>query len=483
MARYQGIPARASTAITVPAVVELHAGDASFLWGIRRKAVKSQKYRLRDLARADERVEAHLEGLEVAGADGWAMLMEDLELGLRGAIFAGGVWTMRLGDEGRFGAVLDSARSDRSSLDALVSGFGWAWSGGTADDRPDLPGLLVGTRTVEPATAAPKTGQAPLETWARKLLLDGEPTSRYVGVGAFAVCRVSPTPGELGQLLTKESDPPTLARAARMIGELGISAAAAQLEYLLGHEVPEVRQAAAWSTALVAPYNRAYLPLLIAAGLDAEPNFDIIEMAGRKLPADQMKGWAQQLSKDGHVRAALVAMAACGAPSLIDDILPHLQDEQTARLAGFAFSQITGADLVKLNLELDEKKAAEGKDEKNGKGAVATATENRTESDIEEDADDEAPSQEEEDDSHLPVPDPDLVAKWWQEHKGEFSAGARYLAGRPVTDPGLRQTLADGTQPQRRAAAVELACLLRGGVVYNTSQPGFVQARDHLGWT
>lgn len=279
------------------------------------------------------------------------------------------------------------------------------------------------------------------------------------------------------------ADPATLARSARMVGELGLGTAAPYLENLLSHEVAEVRQAAAWSMALIAPYQPSHLPVLIAAALEAEPNLDIVEMAGRKLPAQQARRWAQELIRDGHVRAALVALAACGAPGALDDILPHMGNEETARLAGFAFSQITGANLVELDLELDENAKADG-DAEGGAGEAAAPSTAEDSSEIDIDlAEEEASSKEEEEDAHLPVPNPELVAKWWQEHKGEFSPNARYLAGRPVTDPGLRQTLVEGTQPQRRAASIELACLVRRGVLYNTSQPGFIQARDHLGWT
>src|SRR5690242_4412825 len=44
-------------------VVGRHADEASFLWLLRDGAVRAPHYTLRDLARLDERVEAHLDGL------------------------------------------------------------------------------------------------------------------------------------------------------------------------------------------------------------------------------------------------------------------------------------------------------------------------------------------------------------------------------------------------------------------------------------
>jgi uncharacterized protein (TIGR02270 family) len=474
MARYQGNPPRAASGIVVSDVVELHAGDAAFLWLLRSKAVTSQKYRLRDLARADERVEAHLDGLEVSGSEGWAKLIDDMGDGQAGAIFAGAVWAMRTGDAGRFGAAVDSAQDKRACLDALVSAFGWAWSGGTADDRPDLAPRLVGPpRSAVDAAGPPPAFLSPPETWARLLLAESSAASRFVAVGAFAVCRVSPTDDELDLMLLKESHAPAMARAARLVGEIGIVSAARTLEYLLVHEVPEVRAAAAWSLCVLQAKHEAAIQVLMAATQNAEirPDVlaDVVAMAARRMAAEDLHGWVRELARAGHSRMALIAAAAAGFTALIDDILALMADEESARLAGFAFTQITGADLVKLDLERDDQKDKTPESEATPADAAAE--------------DDEAPSPEEEEDSHLPDPDPALVAGWWRDHRSDFSPAVRYLAGRPILEAGLHQTLIDGTQPQRRAAAIELACLTRWRPVYNTSQPGFAQARGLLGWT
>jgi uncharacterized protein (TIGR02270 family) len=476
MTRYQGNPPRTTSGIVSSDIVEMHAGDAAFLWSTRRKAVKSQKYKLRDLARADERVEAHLEGLEVSRTEGWAKLIADLEDGQPGAVFAGAVWAMRAGDAGRFGAVLDSAGAKPSCLEALVSAFGWAWSGGTADDNPELASGLVGS----PSPAADVSGRGrsasavPPETWARRLLAEPSAANRLVGTGAFAACRVSPTDAEIDVLLHQEPDPSTQARAARLVGELGLAHAGEMLEPLLEHEAHEVREAAAWSLCAFHSNHRVATRVLMTAARNSAPSPDGLAMAARRLAAGHARGWTHELVQEGRGRATLIAAAASGWPAMIDDILALMSRKELARLAGFAFSQITGADLVKLNLEYDDKKDRKEKKDHDDQPPAPEAV---------ADAEDAAPSEDEEEDAHLPDPDPELVAGWWRDHRDELNPTVRYLAGRPIREPGLRQTLIDGTQPQRRAAAVELSCLMRGTPVYNTSQPGFVQARDLLGWT
>src|SRR2546430_15909749 len=56
--------------MAITEIVEQHAEEAAILWAQRDKAVLAPNYSLKDLARLDERVEAHLDGLRVAGESG-----------------------------------------------------------------------------------------------------------------------------------------------------------------------------------------------------------------------------------------------------------------------------------------------------------------------------------------------------------------------------------------------------------------------------
>jgi len=51
-------------------VVLQHAEEAAFLWLLRHAAVAAPHYSLADLGKLDGRVEAHLDGLRIAGPDG-----------------------------------------------------------------------------------------------------------------------------------------------------------------------------------------------------------------------------------------------------------------------------------------------------------------------------------------------------------------------------------------------------------------------------
>lgn len=65
----------------IPAVIEQHAEKAAFLWLLRDASVHEPHYSLSDLAHPDNRVDANLDGLRIAGDDGWDILKETLAWG------------------------------------------------------------------------------------------------------------------------------------------------------------------------------------------------------------------------------------------------------------------------------------------------------------------------------------------------------------------------------------------------------------------
>ena len=60
-------------------VVAQHAEEAAFLWTTRERAVGVPHYSLKSLAALDERVDAHLDGLRIAGEAGWTLCRANLE--------------------------------------------------------------------------------------------------------------------------------------------------------------------------------------------------------------------------------------------------------------------------------------------------------------------------------------------------------------------------------------------------------------------
>src|SRR5579862_5364261 len=82
-------------------VVTEHAEDAAFLWFSRDRAVRAPHYYLKDLVRLDERVEANVDGLRVAGATGWKVAAEAMKQEGPGELFAAAVLAFESRDPGK----------------------------------------------------------------------------------------------------------------------------------------------------------------------------------------------------------------------------------------------------------------------------------------------------------------------------------------------------------------------------------------------
>jgi hypothetical protein len=66
---------------------------------------------------ASDRIEAHIDGLRIAGDDGWELLKETLGWEEAGEVFVGAVLAFETGVEERIQAVLEAG--------SLVSALGW----------------------------------------------------------------------------------------------------------------------------------------------------------------------------------------------------------------------------------------------------------------------------------------------------------------------------------------------------------------------
>src|SRR5947207_4847128 len=113
----------------LPKIMEIitqHASDAAFLWLLRDAAVNQPHYSLADLAKLDNRVEAHVDGLRVAGDDGWQILKKQLEEHTEpGEVFAAAVLAFESGKDDRIGEVEKFGTKSSEITRGLVSALGW----------------------------------------------------------------------------------------------------------------------------------------------------------------------------------------------------------------------------------------------------------------------------------------------------------------------------------------------------------------------
>src|SRR5262249_8736325 len=107
-------------------VVHQHSDAASVLWSRRDRAVGEPHYHLRDLVKLDDRLEAQLEGLRIAGNDGWLVCLEELQRWRdSGSAFTAAVLAWESANANRVQLVLSFAEQSVECYRAIASSLAW----------------------------------------------------------------------------------------------------------------------------------------------------------------------------------------------------------------------------------------------------------------------------------------------------------------------------------------------------------------------
>lgn len=405
----------------VEEVVSRHAEDAAFLWRRRDRAVRAPRHTLADLARLDDRVEAHLDGLAIAGEAGWRLVREQLAGGDAGDVFAAAAAALGRAD-GALAEVVEAARAGGpGAWRGLVSALAW---GGDA------------------AAAGP---------WLDRLSGSGEGDARAAATAARACLRAFGR-GALERSLADPA-PAVRARALRAVGEMGRVDLGESLGRALSGGEAECRYWAAWASTLLG--RRHAVPVLLAEAGPAGGSLaeGAVDLVARASGVEAGAGLCRRLASEGRVRLALVAARALGDPTQVPWLLEAMAGADHARLAGEAFSTLAGVDLVEEGLE---------------GGAPPGHASGPT-----DDPDDDDVSMD--DDGDLPWPDPAKTRRWWERHRGDFADGRRYVLGEPLSAPALQSALRSGSQRQRAGAALDLALLGPGSPLVEVRASGRLQ--------
>lgn len=408
----------------IHSVATQHTEEAAFLWLLRDAAATAPHYKLDHLARLDNRVEAHIDGLRVAGEGGWELLVEQLQHEEAGEVFAAAVLALESRDAARIGRALDVAERVPETVRGFVSALGWV-------ERPQLQGTVKG------------------------FLEAASPFLRRLGIAACAIHRVDPGTA-LTDALT-DADPALRARALRAAGELGRADLLESLRARLREDEDEhCRFWAAWSAILVGDRGRALELLQLTAMVATPLQMRAIALVARVLAGEGGRGFLKALSEDaGRLRTVITAVGAFGDPYYVPWLIGQMQSPPVARLAGEAFAMITGVDLAYQDLEGEWPE-----------GFEAGPTENPEDEDVSMDPDED-----------LAWPNPELVGRWWNEHSAGFTPGTRYLCGKPIAAANCQEVLRTGYQRQRIAAALELALMRPNPPLFPTSAPAYRQKK------
>lgn len=401
-------------------IISQHAEESAFLWLLRSNAIQQPHYALKDLAKLDGRVEAHLDGLRIAGEAGWEICKDALGQQEPGEVFTAAVLAFESGDGNRIKEVAAVGCASVELSRGLVSALGW------------IPFLQAKPRI-------------------DRLLRSELPVQRRIGIAASAVHRQDPS--TVLESTLSSTDLWLKARSIKAVGELGRKDLLPLLKFNLNSEDPTCRFWAAWSGALLGEPSAIPVLQLFAkqAGERAER---ACAMALRRMPLQAAHNWQRELAgRSETLRRAVQALGVIGDPAGIPWLIEQMTKPDLARVAGESFTMITGADLAYEDLEGERPE-----------GFEAGPTENPEDENIDLDPDED-----------LPWPNAQIIEKWWVAHRLQFTNGTRYLLGKPMTVDSLNEVLRTGKQRQRIAASIELTMREPGRPLFNTSAPGFRQ--------
>ena len=404
----------------IPNIIEQHADEASFLWILRNAAIQAPHYALADIIELDNRVEAHIDGLRIAGSAGWEICKSNLAFEEPGEVFVAANLALESKDPKRMVDVLDFVESTPGTLPGMISAFGW----------------------VEPEKLRGKV---------KNLLVAESPTYRQIGIAACAIHRVDP-----GKHLTEAiecEDIPLKSRALRAAGELKRRDLLPMAREHLSAASIDCKFWAAWSAALLGKTK----PIEVLQNVvENRSKYQIraLHLVLRCLELSDAQSWLKQLAKDPeNTRNLIIGTGITGNISYIPWLMKQMGDPEQSRVAGEAFTTITGVDIAYDDLEGEWPE-----------GYSPGPTENPEDEDVALDADED-----------LAMPDAGLIESWWEKHQDDFQPNQRYLCGKPVSVQHCRQILISGYQRQRIAAALELALMGNDEILFETRSPGFRQ--------
>jgi uncharacterized protein (TIGR02270 family) len=415
-------PAAASR--IVPVVVQQHVEDAAILHATRTAFTRAPHVKLSHLRRFDDRLAAHLDGLAVAGKQAMPLCEAALEMPNAGAMFVAAVRALEAGEQDTLLRLIVLAQSVPECRKGLASAFGWL-------EREHLRGVVT------------------------NFLNSPIPEHRLLGLTASSLHRVDP--GLIRARQLEDPDAAVRARAFRAAGELGKRELVSTLGAAIGDGDGSCQFWAGWAAVLVGDRLEALEYLKAIGSTDDLHQQHAMQLALQTLPVAEAHDLLQRIARDpAKVRMLLQGSGLVGDPAYVPWLIGQMTDDKLARLAGEAFTLITGVDLADLDLE------------RNAPEDLETGPND----------DPEDPNVDMDADEDLPWPDQKLVQAWWTRHGARFAQGSRHLVGAPVSRDHCVDVLKSGYQRQRIAAAYHLCLLNPGTPLFEWRAPAWRQQRE-----
>jgi uncharacterized protein (TIGR02270 family) len=375
--------------------------DTPFLWLAREVVARGPNGRLIDLARHDERLAAYLDAMRVHRTDIKSAVENEARPGEPAADFLTASFALMVGDSTFFNALSEAEASGKRAK-GIVAALGWA-------ERD------VAMKAIKQLSDAP------------------EPLGRAIAIAALGARRSDP--GASLATAVADAAPLVRARAYRTAGQLGRTDLMPHIAPGFRDEDPECNFWSAWAAARMGAAEP--LDTLAEIAWQGGPRAErALDMLLRRLEVQRANAWLRDLAGLPERRRSLIrATGVIGDPIYIPWLTQRMDEPVAARLAGEAFSMITGVDLAYR--DLDRRPPADFQSGPN---------DNPEDENVALDEDD-----------RLPWPDLAKVGDWWARNKARFSVGTAYFLGQPKASADWLEALSDAFQRQRRAAALELA--------------------------
>ena len=377
----------------LPALARRYAEEASFQWIVRERAVRSPNHDARDMLQMDERLEAYLDGLRVAGPAGWEACVEELSWREPGEIFAAGVLALESGERKRLDAILAAAEKPELAR-ALASALGWLpWE----QARP----------------------------WIDSLAGEG-PVSRYLAVAGAALHRRW-LPALMAEAL-RDPDARVRARAFKACGENGRAETLPALLAAADESDPGCRFRAAWSATLLDPGACDRLvPWAAAPGPFRET---ALRLYLRALSPPEALAWIDAL-RQPDLRLRILGHGWIGSAGSMPWLLEQMRAPAVARLAGASITWITGAEFLSGRLGAHAQPDLEDVLEEEGQAEAL--------------------------DRDYEWPNPPATEAWWRSASAAYDARKVYALGKEKGADAFAHLHALGKQCHRLDGALESA--------------------------
>lgn len=403
-------------------ICEPVADDASFLRVLRGVIVNQPNCYLDDLKELDARIDGKLNALMSSPEESWEICAAAMSIQQVGEIFTAAVLAFRSLDVKKIQQVVEVGIASEEGIIGLASALGW------------LPGRLC-------------------HSWIKKFLTSKDLNHKYLAVIACSLRREDPRE-YLATIFQRQdclAHDKLYTRSLRLIGELKRRDLIAALPIAMKSDKPDILFWASWSSIMLGD-NSALKNLQPYVLKKNAYQARAIELVFRVLPVEAARQWIGLLAKDPvQIRQVITATAVLGDPHAIDWLIAQMRIPALSRLAGEAFTTITGINLDENKLSLEELPNLDDRlpsDDPNDDNVAIN------------------------DDDRLPFPDVDKIAAIWQKYQQRFIPAQRYFMGQQISADHLAAVYVSGNQRQRRAAALELALLRPAEFLLNYADKG-----------